>query len=43
MSHDANNYCVRYTVLLSLQVEVNSDYRCTPAFVRAAVNRAVTS
>jgi hypothetical protein len=43
LSHDANNYCVSYIVLLSLQVEVNSDYKCRPVFVKAGVNRTVTA
>jgi len=43
MSHDANNYCVSYIVLLSLQVEVNTDYRRRTVFVKAGVNRAVTA
>lgn len=43
LSHDANNYCVSYIVLLSLQVEVNTDYRRRPVFVKAGVNRAVTA
>jgi len=43
VSHDANNYCVSYNVLLSLQVEVNNDYRCRTVFVKAGVNRAVTA
>ena len=42
VSHDANNYCVSYIVLQSLQVEINSDYRCRSVFVKAGVNRAVT-